>query len=46
LGHESDRFARATRSCCSTYSMDIIFGVLRNIIVDDNVNRRDIESTI
>ena len=45
LGHEGDRLATAPSTCGTTDSVNIVLRVGRQVIVDDEVDRGDIEPT-
>ena len=44
-GQEIDRLARSPCSCRTADAMDIIFGALRQVIINDQANMRHIEAT-
>ena len=45
LSDEGHRSTRSASASSTSYSVDIVLTVARDVIVDDNVYRRDIQAT-
>ena len=45
LRNERDRLAGAPRTRCTPDAVDVVFGVCGDVVVDDDVNRGDIETS-
>ncbi len=44
LRNKSDGFARFARTSCATDAMDVCLGVRGNVVINDDVNVRNVET--